>query len=187
MIIIFVVLVIGGGLSGGSWIQFAPLTFASIYAIGLAPGAFNGGSELNESQLLAKLSEKWRNADQISKFITKYWYSIKYLYSAPQRGANCSFIGLALLVLAGWYFYIKMPIWAIVWCVGNGILLGVIGVKVNKAIFILMNEQDTPQWNLACVSFVALSEIFENKDFRSLVNDVLPRDKVEYAISLYAK
>lgn len=187
MIIIFIVLVVAGGLTDNQWAKSAPLVFASIYALILSPGAFSGGRELDKNQLTTKLSETWRNADEIAEFIVKYWYSIKYAMSAQKRGSNCSFIGLASLALSGWYFYSGSPIWAVAWSVTNGLLLWIIGNKVNKALFVLKHEQGTYQWDIACVSFVALSDIFGNEKYHTLVHNFLPQERVEAAIRSYAK
>lgn len=146
-----------------------------------------GGNELNRSQLAEKLSKNWHHSEEITDFIIKYWYSIKYAMSAQKRGANCSFISMASLILAGWLWYSQAQVWLIFWSVANAISLGMIGNKVNKALFILMHEQTSPQWNLACVSFTALSEILGNEYYQFFVSNFLPKDRVEYAINLYAK
>jgi hypothetical protein len=185
--LIFLALGIAGALLGNQWIQIAPIVFASIYVLILGPGAFTGGRELDKNQLNSKLSENWRNSDEIADFIITYWFSIKYVMSAQRRGANCSFIGLSSLALAGWYFYSQLPAWVVAWSVINGLLLWAIGNKVNKALFILLHEQGTPQWDLACVSFVALSDIFYNEHYGYIVNSLLPPDRLEAAVSSYEK
>lgn len=187
MAFLFLALGIAGALIDNQWAQIAPLVFASFYVLILGPGAFTGGNELDKSQLISNLSENWLNADEIAEFIIKYWYSIKYAMSAQKRGANCSFIGLASLALAGWYFYSELSIWVVAWSVINGLLLCVIGNKVNKALFVLQHEQGTHQWELACVSFVALADILGNDNYKYLVNNLLPEERVETALRSYAK
>ena len=185
MVLIFLIAAIAGALVDNQFAQMVPLSFASIYILVIGPGAFTGGGELDKDELNKKLSEKWRNSQEIADFIHKYWYSIKYVMSAQKRGANCSFISLASFALSGWYFYSEFPIWLAIWSCANGIILWPIGNKVNKALFILYHERGTPQWQTACVSFVALSEILENENYSYLVNNVLPQDQVAEAIEAY--
>ena len=185
MSIIFIALALAGALIDNQWTQIAPLILASIYVLILGLGAFTGGSELDKNQLTEKLSENWRKTNEIADFIIKYWYSIKYAMSAQKRGSNCSFIGIASLALAGWYFYSELTTWVVAWSVINGLLLSAIGNKVNKALFVLQHEQGTLQHELACVSFIALSDIMDNENYKFLVTSILSQSQIEMATRAY--
>lgn len=187
MAYLFLAFGIAGVLIDSQWAQIAPLIFVSFYALLLGPGAFTGGDELNKNQLVSSLAENWRNPNEIAEFIIKYWYSIKYSMTAQKRGLNCLFIGLSSLVLAGWYVYSGSPIWVVAWSVINGVLVLAIGKKANKALSVLQHNKGTPQWEIACVSFVALADILDNENFKHQINGLLPQECIETALRSYAK
>lgn len=187
MRVIFILLVSAGFISDNIYIHIAALLFAAVYAVVLAPGAFGGGSELDKNKMENVLSETWTNSDQICAFIVKYWYSMKYIFSAQARGANCSTISLISFALAGWYFYTDAQVWLGACSIANGILLLLIGNRVNKALFILRHEQNTPQWNLACASFIALSETSSDDLYKEFVKSLFDIEQIATVKAMYGK
>jgi hypothetical protein len=187
MIFIFIILSIGAVFGGHIAFQIVPLSFATLYGLAMAPGAFTGGFELDREKLVNIINEKWFDSEEIAKFIQKYWCSIKFAMSAQQRGGNLSFIGMASFLLAGYFYYKNMQLWVIVWSIINGFFLWPIGNKVNKALFLLRYFPKSNEAKIACVSFIALSEILQNENFQFIVSNVLPKEQVQDAIDTYCK
>jgi hypothetical protein len=153
----------------------------------MGPGAFTGGRELDYDKLVRSLEARWLYPEEIADFVRRYWYSIKYAMSAQKRGSLCSFMALFMLVVAGWYYFLGLASWMWIWSIAAGLLLMPIGNRVNKALFILHHEAGTDEWDLACVSFVALAESTNNENYRYLVNEILPPEDVQRAIAKHRK
>ena len=186
MAVIFLIIVVISLFFDGMAGHVAPMCFASIYILVMAPGTFFGGKDLDKQKLRQRIEDHWHHSDDIMNFIVRYWYSIKYIRSANKRGTNASAMGIGSLLLAAWCFY-AYPNWMAIWSLINGCLLWVIGNKVNKALWILNHDQQSPAWDTVCASFLALAEILPDPIYSTFVNTHMPPDRVSNVIQSYKK
>jgi hypothetical protein len=181
-------LAILGLFAGPTWLAMLPVGLASFYATLLLPGTLNGGKELNKEQLREALERDWREPEKMTKVITRNWFSIKYIMSSQARKRSCVIVGLGSIALSVGYLALPNPhpLWLITWSALNAAILILIGGRVANAISAL-KKHGTPEWRLACVSFVALSDMMDNDNFRFIVEQTLPRELVTSAITIHAK
>ena len=56
--------------------KYLPMLLPVIYVFIMGPGAFTGTRNINREQLELALSKNWVNAEELAKYIHKFWVAL---------------------------------------------------------------------------------------------------------------
>lgn len=189
--ILQIILLALGLLLDNAYAKFIPLSLPIIYIFIIGPGAFTGTRDINEDKLKAILSKNWENANELAKYIKKYWVALEYVASSRSRMNNCVTLSFASFGLSPWY-YLKDYTFPAFFGFTCGIVLYVMATRVNRPQSIYCDRAIRQklsshyssgfydrniilaEWSMAAASIVAFAELFPgNKNFSYRSDEVL--------------
>ena len=169
------------------------MSFPVIYILIMGPGAFTGTRDINKEQLVSALSQNWVNAEELAKYMQKFWVALEYSWSARVRQSNCVTLSLTSLGLSLWYYF-SSNVQAAGISLICGIALWVMAARVNRPLAVFHNQAARfsnnsgirDEWIMAAMSIVAFAELFPHaKKFSYMSNDVLSDEFARQAINIY--
>lgn len=173
--------------------KYLPMLLPVIYVFIIGPGAFTGTRNINREQLELALSKNWVNAEDLAKYIHKFWVALEYSWSARARQNNCVTLSVTSLGLSLWYYTSANTTIAALSLV-FGVVLWVMAARVNRPLSIYYDKaarlSNNPgirdEWLKAAMSIVAFAELFPDmKKFSYMQNDVLSDDFARQAVNIY--
>lgn len=190
-----IILLALGLLLDNAYAKFIPLSLPIIYIFLIGPGAFTGTRDINKDQLKTALSKNWKNADELAKYIQKYWVGLEYVSSARSRMNNCVTLSYVSIGLSLWY-YLKDYTLPALFGFMCGIVLYVMANRVNRPQCIFYDQairrklSSHPgirdEWNMAVMSMVAFAELFPDiKIFIYRSNEVLSDEFAKQTVNIY--
>jgi hypothetical protein len=166
---------------------FAAIYFSIAYAIILLPGAFGFGCPFDKQKLKEAIEEEWLESEKITNFIEKYWVSIEYIYSSNNRSRNCKFIGSACIGLSVWLLLAQNELWIAFETVITGIMLIVIGFRVNKVLHIINYNSLDDEWFVACASLIFASKYFKKNELDRILRSLASDESIKKALVRLSK
>lgn len=168
-----------------TWALFLPCAIPFAYILVMAPGTFSGGSDISLAKLQQQLSERWSNADELAKYMKKYWVALEYSASATARQGNCTMLSLISIGLAAYYYFklnIEIPTYLLAI---SSVILYVMATRLNRPLSILKDQairtsldpRLISEWSLAAISLVAFAELFPESRSHQFIADHIQRDE----------
>lgn len=173
--------------------KYIPLALPIVYIFIIGPGTFTGTRLVNKNQLTAALSQNWVNAEDLAKYMKKFWVALEYSWSGRARQNNCVTLSFTSLGLSLWY-YLSGNSGIAALGLMCGIVLHIMAIRVNRPLSIYFdrtarfsnNSGIRNEWLLAAMSMVAFSELFEDvKKFSYMKNEVLSDEAARQAVNIY--
>jgi hypothetical protein len=173
--------------------KYVPMALPIIYILIIGPGAFTGTRNINKEQLVLALSKNWVNAEELAKYIQKFWVALEYNWSARSRQNNCVTLSFASIGLSLWYYLSGNSAIAALSLV-CGVVLYIMAARVNRPLSIYHDQaaklSSNPgirdEWLMAAMSIVAFAELFPDiKKFSFMQNDVLSDEFARQAVNIY--
>ena len=177
--------------------KYLPMLLPVIYVFIMGPGAFTGTKNIKREQLELALSKNWVNAEELAKYIHKFWVALEYSWSARARQNNCVTLSVTSLGLSFWYYSsANTTIAATIAALSLifGVILWVMAARVNRPLSIYYDQaarlSNNPgihdEWLKAAMSMVAFAELFPDmKKFSYMQNDVLSDEFARQAVNIY--
>lgn len=145
--------------------KYIPLALPIVYIFIIGPGTFTGTRLVNKNQLTAALSQNWVNAEDLAKYMKKFWVALEYSWSGRARQNNCVTLSFTSLGLSLWY-YLSGNSGIAALGLMCGIVLHIMATRVNRPLSIYFdrtarfsnNSGIRNEWLLAAMSMVAFSE-----------------------------
>lgn len=202
MIFILQIILLALGLFlDNAYAKFIPLSLPIIYIFIIGPGTFTGTRDINKDQLKTALSKNWKNADELAKYIQKYWVALEYVFSSRSRMNNCVMLSLVSFGLSLWYYLSNhtLQVLTVLMC-GTGFMCGIVlhvmSTRVNRPLFIFYYQvirrrlsshpKLMEEWSMAAMSMVAFAELFQdNKNFSYRSNEVLSDEFAKQTVNIY--
>lgn len=175
--------------------KYIPMALPVIYIFIIGPGAFIGTRNINREQLALALSQNWVNAEELAKYIKKFWVALEYNWSAGTRQYNCVTLSFASAGMSLWYYISDNSEIAALGLVCS-VVLYIMATRVNWPLSIYHDQairlsiSDNPrireEWLMAAMSIVAFAELFPDiKKFNYMKNNVLSDELAKQAINIY--
>lgn len=175
-----VILLALGLLLSNQYAIFIPLSLPFIYIFVIGPGTFLGTSDIKVESLKDALSNNWTNADELAKYIMKFWAGLQYCSTAGQHQKNCVTLSFVSFGLSIWYFSSGHIFPAIVGLM-CGITLHIMSTRVNHPRSIYFDQSarlsNNPginkEWDMAAMSIVAFAELSPNDGIYRYASDIV--------------
>jgi hypothetical protein len=139
-----------------------------LYAIVVAPQALIEKSDIPSASIAKILAEKWKNAEDLTRYIVKYWMALAYPASSWKKQRNSVILYLTAFFLGAVYIFKEL--------FGAGMLMFVVGYVLYKMSMKVdwprsvytspefkdgsNNEFARKEWELAAMSIVAFSDLY---------------------------